>query len=601
MAVEDISKDEILIEVPDSVVLAADEEDLDEEDESSAVCGAAVELDLEYDARTYSEFFPYTAYVMETITLQEHDGVLPIYWSLEGMGWIGNLVGGELEPQGFGIIGNYNALCYDEEYEDYNPMEKKQIQRAFYHVLTMGSRDMLVPVLDMIQHQQQSPNVKQILRLDKSMSNNKETTTTTTGVNKNTPNMPQTRSSTTPDAAGPAAVDDAADDDDDEIGKHTIVATRDIRKGEALYYSHHTTPEIFLLYGFVEPYPQRWVFHTGYDAWHIPPAVPVAEDQNASKNNNGKATRATSGFEVNKENPAIVSFLLDQLSDGSDKNDQPRFQVTWLSNDGERPSVRQLSWLVAHRRRLRAMNITEAPLTSNVKEKEISSEYYEALLNALDQAVLWAYGYDPQNDDDDHDREDKTCSYPTDVTSSVRIQSVENLLLPNQLKTYKEDMVSSGQTCPGPLVTTSDDKNDKNREDQNIHRYDTLLEQSDLSLYNKAPVSHQCLIENYGSLAMRDRISSEYQLVDWTHFQGLYLENTNETCLHLDGILHSCSAFRPHVHETIIHYPASYVDEVKRVLYVGGGDLIILHEILKYPSLELVIGTWKLVAIRVVE
>ena len=50
------------------------------------------------------------------------------------------------------------------------------------------------------------------------------------------------------------------------------------------------------------------------------------------------------------------------------------------------------------------------------------------------------------------------------------------------------------------------------------------------------------------------------------------------------------SFFRPHFHEMMVHYPASYIDDVKRVLYIGGGDNKLIHEILKYPHLELVVG-----------
>jgi spermidine synthase len=40
----------------------------------------------------------------------------------------------------------------------------------------------------------------------------------------------------------------------------------------------------------------------------------------------------------------------------------------------------------------------------------------------------------------------------------------------------------------------------------------------------------------------------------------------------------------------MVHYPARFIDTIKRVLFVGGGDSMLLHEALKYPSLELVVG-----------
>ena len=82
-----------------------------------------------------------------------------------------------------------------------------------------------------------------------------------------------------------------------------------------------------------------------------------------------------------------------------------------------------------------------------------------------------------------------------------------------------------------------------------------------------------------------------YQSMKWIHYG--YDEKRTDTCLWLDGFLHSCNSIRPHVHELIIHYPASFLpkNSLKRVLYVGGGDLILLHEIMKYDSIELVMGT----------
>ena len=39
-----------------------------------------------------------------------------------------------------------------------------------------------------------------------------------------------------------------------------------------------------------------------------------------------------------------------------------------------------------------------------------------------------------------------------------------------------------------------------------------------------------------------------------------------------------------------IHFPAAYLPEVKRVAFIGGGDSMLLHEALKYPDIELVLG-----------
>ena len=74
----------------------------------------------------------------------------------------------------------------------------------------------------------------------------------------------------------------------------------------------------------------------------------------------------------------------------------------------------------------------------------------------------------------------------------------------------------------------------------------------------------------------------------------------NDVCLYLGGIgldrstdiLQQCTKYRPHYHEMFVHYSARFITDssIKRVIWVGGGDSMLLHEILKYDTLELVIG-----------
>ncbi|OEU17235.1 S-adenosyl-L-methionine-dependent methyltransferase, partial [Fragilariopsis cylindrus CCMP1102] len=58
----------------------------------------------------------------------------------------------------------------------------------------------------------------------------------------------------------------------------------------------------------------------------------------------------------------------------------------------------------------------------------------------------------------------------------------------------------------------------------------------------------------------------------------------------LEDTVQICSSYRPHYHEFSSHFAARFVDDIKRVVFVGGGDSMMLHEVLKYPSLEKVIG-----------
>ncbi len=78
---------------------------------------------------------------------------------------------------------------------------------------------------------------------------------------------------------------------------------------------------------------------------------------------------------------------------------------------------------------------------------------------------------------------------------------------------------------------------------------------------------------------------SFYQEVAWS-------ENPNkpDVCMSLDNILQICHSYRPHYHEPYVHFPAAYMKEMKRIAFIGGGDSMLLHEALKYPNVEMVLG-----------
>ncbi|OEU17232.1 S-adenosyl-L-methionine-dependent methyltransferase, partial [Fragilariopsis cylindrus CCMP1102] len=58
----------------------------------------------------------------------------------------------------------------------------------------------------------------------------------------------------------------------------------------------------------------------------------------------------------------------------------------------------------------------------------------------------------------------------------------------------------------------------------------------------------------------------------------------------LDNIVQICSNYRPQYHEYSAHGAGRFVKDVRRIIFIGGGDSMLLHEALKYPDLELVVG-----------
>ena len=139
----------------------------------------------------------------------------------------------------------------------------------------------------------------------------------------------------------------------------------------------------------------------------------------------------------------------------------------------------------------------------------------------------------------------------------------------------QEEQAATGETCP--------DGSDSCQASVSNGRYHALDEMFDDEGYN----SYVCKVD--WSFPTYDRVAkwkSQYQKI-------FFVEDpqTHDVCFELDSTYQICGCYRPHYHEMGTHYPASFLPQLKRVLWVGGGDSMLLHEIIKYnPSLELAIG-----------
>lgn len=120
---------------------------------------------------------------------------------------------------------------------------------------------------------------------------------------------------------------------------------------------------------------------------------------------------------------------------------------------------------------------------------------------------------------------------------------------------------------------------------------------------------HQSLLLPNGVEEIKWDSCTDQTLIEWEeHFEGVHEEQSlyqkisfdeslenEDKCLTLDTTMQQCSSYRPHYHEPFVHYSASYLNDgimsgVKRVAFVGGGDSMLLHEVLKYQGLEIVLG-----------
>lgn len=87
----------------------------------------------------------------------------------------------------------------------------------------------------------------------------------------------------------------------------------------------------------------------------------------------------------------------------------------------------------------------------------------------------------------------------------------------------------------------------------------------------------------------------DFETVESTrsHYQEItYVKDpkNDNVCFDISDIIQMCGSYRPFYHEMVVHYSGRFLGTIKRVMFVGGGDSMLLHDILKYPSLELVVG-----------
>ncbi|KAL7504883.1 hypothetical protein ACHAXN_004458 [Cyclotella atomus] len=142
---------------------------------------------------------------------------------------------------------------------------------------------------------------------------------------------------------------------------------------------------------------------------------------------------------------------------------------------------------------------------------------------------------------------------------------------------------NSDGTCPNSdMVDDSEDSSDDEDEPRrssnpNAHKMEEGEE--------KPPTTCESYLKLTGFKDAVYETRSFYQEVAWS-------ENANkpDVCMSLDDILQICNSYRPHYHEPYVHFPAAYMKEMKRIVFIGGGDAMLLHESLKYPNVELVLG-----------
>ncbi|KAL9190635.1 hypothetical protein ACHAXT_000341 [Thalassiosira profunda] len=141
--------------------------------------------------------------------------------------------------------------------------------------------------------------------------------------------------------------------------------------------------------------------------------------------------------------------------------------------------------------------------------------------------------------------------------------------------------------CPNPdmMAASSDDEESSSDDEEGSTRSGNPHAHKMEEGEEKPPTTCETYLKLAGFKDAVYETRSFYQEVAWS-------ENANkpDVCMSLDDILQICHSYRPHYHEPYVHFPAAYLKEMKRIVFIGGGDAMLLHEALKYPDVELVLG-----------
>ncbi|KAL3921607.1 MAG: hypothetical protein SGILL_002662, partial [Bacillariaceae sp.] len=114
--------------------------------------------------------------------------------------------------------------------------------------------------------------------------------------------------------------------------------------------------------------------------------------------------------------------------------------------------------------------------------------------------------------------------------------------------------------------------------------FDILEDEIDEIKYNRQTCNNRELMQFPDYFAL-EHLKTHYQVLNFAA-----RESDGDLCLDLEDTLQICSCYRPHYHEYSAHFAGRFVDDVKRIIFIGGGDSMLLHESLKYPNLEKVVG-----------
>lgn len=238
------------------------------------------------------------------------------------------------------------------------------------------------------------------------------------------------------------------------------------------------------------------------------------------------------------------SFRFDIEDEVSENGEQ---KVTF--NSGEALDATAVAFLRNHIYRIQKLKKMEETRNSEIPKSELDAiwEYTDALVNAMRLAIQASFEENP----DLSDKVDALCA---------------------------EKEVGLGTTLMKACLPPDG--------------YDVLDDEADLIWYedNKKHYGKPMTCDNAEIMEFDDWQEGDMTKSAYQQLNFVTKPEDDNVCFDLDDVVQICANYRPHYHEYNMDYAARYLDEVKRVVFVGGGDSMLLHETLKYPELELVVG-----------
>jgi hypothetical protein len=328
--------------------------------------------------------------------------------------------------------------------------------------------------------------------------------------------------------------------------KFELIATRTIKKDEQIVRSYNDeenddtdigTPELFRDYGIIEDYPQ--LYHFDLEDYEYGNIISIQIDKYWYEENDNELVEISTPLLTNDEDEAIdwknhiLPYIIQQLYD---LNKLKRIIIG--DNDGDNDGDNN-------------DGVKPEGSTMTQYEWDTAWEYHTALTTVMENILKYI-----REDDDKDDKGKEYCPggmERSDLRGNCPIWDGGYDHLGDSTPMDDIDLVFNEFNPYGP----SDDSYAMCNDDD-VGEWDAYI-----SVWDTED-------EKISS------IKSHYQEI-------LFFEHpiTKDMCMKLDDTVQQCTSYRPHYHEFAVHFPSRFINTIKRVLFVGGGDSMVLHDVLK--------------------